>query len=153
MNASRKMIIVFAAAIAIGLPGSSAIANSGLVTLAGKCQKMMYGKDNLAPYCNPAIASSNAGGNKVMFHWGLADGTLLTIVSTDLPNPSADTDATKIIRLHIKGGALNANATAAATGKCTFGNPYRGKATISCKGKADGKKFDFTFRTDGRPPR
>ena len=148
-----KAVAAFAPLLAIGVAGTYPASADSFVSVRGKCQKIVYGRDNLTPYCKPAMVSSTFGPNNVLFHWALIDGMLLTVASTDLPNPSAHSDATKITHLSIKGGAISANATVAATGKCTFGDPYKGKTTISCKGKAGGKRFEFVFQTDGRKPK
>lgn len=124
-----------------------------LLTLNGNCLKLVaLGKD-ISPYCRPVLSSNTMSGNRVLFHFTLRNDAVLTIVGVDLPNPTPDTDAIKMQRIHLNLGIQGVPASqASASGKCIFNNPYKGPMTLKCQGRADGKPLVAIFRSDGAPP-
>jgi hypothetical protein len=72
----------------------------------------------------------------------------------DAPNPTPDTDVVKVdqVIMGVK-GKPNDPEVVAATGTCTYGNPYKGAATVSCDGTmSNGQRFSARFTSDGKPP-
>ena len=124
---------------------------SSLLTLNGNCLKLVaLGKD-ISPYCRPVLSSNTMSVHRVLFHFTLRNDAVLTIV--DLPNPTPDTDAIKIERIHLNLGIQGVPPSqASASGKCTFNNPYKGPMTLKCEGRANGKPLIAIFRSDGTPP-
>lgn len=124
-----------------------------MMMVQGKCVRLVLEGIDLTGTCADQAASHTEAPDRVLFHFGVADDTAISLVGTDLPNPTPDTDEIKLIRFHVSSrhGALQAGPHE-ADGKCTFGNPYMGKATIQCIGRSNGKDLTVLFETDGSEP-
>lgn len=148
-------IVLAAVVTASGLfPTLAQEAAPTFVVIGGQCAKLVVAGVDFTGTCNPKVASNNAGPDKVMFHFALADGTAVSIVGIDLPNPSSDSDEIEIVRVHVgkKLGPLG-KGPHAASGKCVFGNPYAGPMTIRCDGAVGKKTLVADFLTDGLAPK
>lgn len=152
-----RLALALAAANLLNVSGSGLSAAedvlSDFVVLQGQCRKLLVGGADVTRSCNSRVANNNLAPDKVLFHFALADGTAVSIVGTDLPNPTPDDDEIRIVRAHVsrKLGTLEA-CPHPAVGKCSFGNPYAGKTTIRCNGKAGGKALVAVFVTNGEAP-
>ncbi|TPI31506.1 hypothetical protein FJ414_23395 [Mesorhizobium sp. B3-1-6] len=158
MNTIKTVSALCAAALifvgwTLGCAFASDDGLASFLTLNGNCLKLIaLGKD-MSPYCRPVLSSNNMSGGRVLFHFTLRNDAVLTIVGTDLPNPTPDTDAIAIRRIHLNLGIQGvAPSEASASGKCTFNNPFKGPMTLSCKGRVNGKPLVAIFRSDGLPP-
>lgn len=136
------------------LPALAQEAAPTFVVIGGQCGQLVVAGVDVTSTCNSKVASNNAEPDKVIFHFALADGTAISIVGTDLPNPSPDSDQIEVVQVHVgkKLGPLR-KGPHAALGKCTFGNPYAGPMTIRCDGAIGKKPFLAEFLTDGHEPK
>ncbi len=124
------------------------------VAIGGQCEKLIIADTDVTDACNSKVVSNNIAPDKVIFHFALADGTAVSIVGIDLPNPSPDSDEIEIVRVHVskKLGSL-AKGPHAASGKCAFGNPYVGQMTLRCDGAVRDRILLAKFLTDGQAPK
>lgn len=141
--------------LTVFLAGSPTFAEDpAMVVVSGKCQKLVVGKNDLSAHCSPKLINTSYSNGRVGFYFVVADGSVLTISGMDLPNPTPDTDQFKVDKLILKIGHADLPPTETrASGKCSFGNPYKGKSAVKCSGKLSiGEKFEAAFKTDGRAP-
>lgn len=126
-----------------------------MVVMTGKCQKLSVGDNDMSPYCNPKLLNTSYSNGRVGFYFTIGNGSVLTVSGMDLPNPTPDTDQIKVDRVIFNIGQTGkAPAVSSASGKCSFGNPYKGKTTVRCSGKlSTGEKFEAAFQTDGKRPK
>lgn len=158
---SAKLIgalAIYSCLLAIAEPASaqSNVGGAQVLVLDGSCDKLTLGKRKMADRCSPKMMSTSYPHGRVGFYFIMEDGTGVTISGMDGANPTPDTDVTVVdkVIVNLDPKKLNKPDVFPATGKCTFGNPYKGEMTISCKGKLrDGRAFAGSFTTDGAPPR
>jgi hypothetical protein len=135
--------------------GQTKVGDVQMVVLNGSCDKLTLGKKKYGDVCSSKILSTSYPDGRVGFYFVMEDGRSITFSGMDGENPTPDTDITNIDKVIANFNVKTPDKpnVFAATGKCSFGNPYKGKSTISCKGKlSDGRAFAGVFTTDGSPP-
>lgn len=151
----------FAIALTLaGLVGSGSTAHSakrvdvGLMT--GKCSVLIASGRDFSDTCEGKILNSGHANGRVGFYFFVSDKAVLTISGEDLPNPSVNTDETRVdlilLNLGIEGVPPSETK---AFGKCRYDNPFQGvPATVNCSGTMeDGSPFEAQFLSDGGEPR
>jgi hypothetical protein len=125
-----------------------------MMTLTGKCQKLVIGQHDFSKFCQGKLINSAHKNGRVGFYFLFGGTSTVTFSGTDRPNPTPDTDEIRIdLALLNIGTDSQGTSRQSAKGKCSYGNPYKGKMTVKCAGTLkDGMKFSAVFRTDGRPP-
>ena len=131
------------------------IGDAQVMILNGTCETLILGKDQLGSACSPKIMSTSYPDGRVGFYFVLNGGRTITFSGMDGDNPTPDTDIMMIDKVIANLDAPKRGRPEAlrATGKCSYGNPYKGRMTVACKGRlAGGGAFEGVFTTDGRPP-
>ena len=130
------------------------IGDATAMGLTGSCDKLILGKQKLADSCSGKLLNMSYPDGRVGFYFILDDGRIVTFSGMDAPNPTPDTDDVKVdkVIMGVKGKPKDPEVVA-ATGTCTYGNPYKGESTVSCDGTmSNGQRFSARFTSDGKPP-
>ncbi|MBY5323583.1 hypothetical protein HFN11_25245 [Rhizobium leguminosarum] len=130
------------------------IGDATAMGLTGSCDKLILGKQKLADSCSGKLLNMSYPDGRVGFYFILDDGLIVTFSGMDAPNPTPDTDVVKVdkVIMGVKGKPKDPEVVA-ATGTCTYGNPYKGESTVSCDGTmSNGQRFSARFTSDGKPP-
>ncbi|PLP57014.1 hypothetical protein CYK37_22495 [Mesorhizobium loti] len=123
------------------------------IILRGECLRLVVSGRDLTSGCEPILISSSPSVDNIQFQFAVKNRAILTIVGTDLPNPTDDTDQIKLVRYELNLGTQGVPPSGTeALGQCTFNNPFAGKMTLSCEGTAQDKPLSIVFVTDGRAP-
>lgn len=141
--------------VSVAFAGQSQAANNpgapGVAVATGTCSRLITGADDYSARCDNQMGSVT-----------LADGTV-TFVFTVGGVPigfSGDGKQTKpglggAPRLPITFVAVGENASQGALkadGSCTFGDPFKGPATVICMAQTEKGPFLGVFKTDGSQP-
>lgn len=123
------------------------------MALRGECVRLLVSGKDFTTGCEPVLTSKSPSAENIQFQFAVKNGATLTIVGSDLPNPSDEIDQIKLVRFELNLGVQGAASSGAeAFGQCTFNNPFAGRMTLSCEGTVKGKPLSVVFITDGRPP-
>lgn len=125
-----------------------------ILTITGECQKAVIGKQDMTKFCGSKLINTSYPSGRVGFYFLVGDYSLM-FTGMDQPNPSPDTDATKIDEVSLsKGMSIDDQKPMKASGECVYGNPYGHRAKVRCSGKLKtGERFEAVFLTDGRDPK
>ncbi|MGQ3212337.1 hypothetical protein [Shinella sp.] len=124
--------------------------------MTGKCRVLIASGHDFSDACESKVLNSGHGNGRIGFYFFISDKAVLTISGEDRPNPSPDTDETRVdmflLNLGIEGVPPSQTK---AFGKCWYDNPFQGvPAKVHCNGTMeDGSPFDAQFLTDGSEPR
>lgn len=122
----------------------------------GKCSVLIASGRDFSDACEGKILNSVHANGRVGYYFFISDKAVLTISGEDLPNPSPDTDETRVdmivLNLGIEGVPPSETK---AFGKCRYDNPFQGvPAKVRCNGTMeDGSPFEAQFLSDGSEPR
>ncbi len=123
----------------------------GITVLRGNCAQLVIGEDDLTSKCEQKLLQTAVNEQNIDFYFSTTDGRLYIFNGTDGVNPSPDTDITQINKVIFSENEKNTDYP--ASGRCSYGNPYKGRTTVLCSGTLqDNRRFDATFITDGQPP-
>lgn len=126
----------------------------GLVT--GRCSVLIASGRDFSDACEGKLLNSGHANGRVGFYFFIRDKAVLTISGEDLPNPSADTDETRVDMIVLNLGIQGVPPSETkAFGKCRYDNPFRGlPAKLRCNGTIeDGSPFEAQFLSDRSEPR
>lgn len=123
--------------------------------MAGKCERLIASGHDASKVCEGKVLNSGLESGRVGFYFFISDKATLTISGEDLPNPTADTDETRVdlILLNLGIDGIPPSETK-AFGKCLYENPFLGvPAKVNCMGTTeDGSPFEARFVTNGAAP-
>ncbi|WP_337268188.1 hypothetical protein [Oryzifoliimicrobium ureilyticus] len=125
----------------------------GVLTLAGKCSKLLVAKLDATKQCQNQLASVTLPNGRVTFIFN-AGGKLLGFEG-DGTSIKADAagKASLPLSLVTTGVAGRMSGQVKVTGTCTFGNPYSGKpVAVQCSAKSTDSSFAANFDTNGKAP-
>jgi hypothetical protein len=150
---------IFPLAGLCGLLATSAMAqtkvgDAEMVSLEGACEHLVIGDLALSDTCSSKLLSVSYPDGRVGFYFVLDDGRIVTFSGMDGDNPTADSDVVDLDKLIMtRKDTPDQPDVFAATGTCTFGNPFKGVMTIACEGTlSDKRAFSASFKTNGQPP-
>lgn len=147
--------LAFACFISVGATAhSSKRVDVGLMT--GKCSALITSGRDFSDTCEGKILNSGHANGRVGFYFFISDKAVLTISGEDLPNPSENTDETRVDMILLNLGIEGAPPSETkAFGKCRYDNPFQGvPAKVRCNGTMeDGSPFEAQFLSDGSEPR
>ena len=124
--------------------------------LTGKCSVLIASGRDFSDTCEGKILNSGHANGRVGFYFFISDKAVLTISGEDLPNPSENTDETRVESVLLNLGIEDVpSSQTKAFGKCRYDNPFQGvPAKVRCKGAMeDGSPFEAQFLSDGSEPR
>lgn len=124
--------------------------------MTGKCSVLVASGNDFSEACEGKILNSGHASGRVGFYFFISDKAVLTISGEDLPNPSADTDETRVDMILLNLGIEGVpSSETKAFGKCHYDNPFQGvPAKVNCNGTMeDGSPFEAQFLSDGSEPR
>jgi hypothetical protein len=124
----------------------------GVVDLKGRCLRVVLGGQDVTRNCNGALSISVYADHRAGFHFAMGNGHIISI--SGLPEANGNANVIVVDRVVLNEGLeTNKPQTFTASGRCSYGDPYKGRMTIRCNGSF-GKSTDFTaaFETDGKPP-
>ncbi|MDK1388685.1 hypothetical protein QN224_25075 [Sinorhizobium sp. 8-89] len=127
---------------------------SGIAMLTGTCERLVMGGDNLSGLCGGKVVQSIYSTGRTGFTVVMGEKGAVTFSGIEGAKPDADTQLQSldgiILNLGIEGTPPSSQAV---TGSCTYGNPFKGPATISCQGvDANKEEYLLQFTSDGAPP-
>lgn len=123
------------------------------MVVRGECLRLLVSGRDLTSGCEPVLISSSPGADNIQFQFAFGNGASLTVVGTDLPNPTGDTDQIKLVHYVLNLGIQGVDPSGTeAFGQCTFNNPFAGKMALSCEGVAKDKPISIVFVSDGIAP-
>jgi len=125
----------------------------GVVTLSGKCAKLVVGTLDASKSCKNELASVTLANGGVTFIFS-ADGKMLGFGGDGTAIKAASGGAVRLpVDLVSTGVGTKMTGEVKVSGSCSFGNPYAGKpTTIECSAKSADFAFTGSFRTNGKPP-
>lgn len=144
---------IFAAALLIHAPMSASAENLpyGMTFLRGNCAQLVFGSEDWSGKCDQKLMQTAVNRNNIDFYFSTTDNRMLIFNGVDGENPTPDTDVSTVKKVIFSQNGTNTDFP--ASGRCSYGNPYKGRSTVQCSGTLkDGRRFDATFVTDGQPP-
>jgi hypothetical protein len=125
----------------------------GVITLPGKCAKLVVAKFDATKGCKGELASVTLANGLVTFIF-TSDGKLLGFQGDGAKiKPGKGGNASLPLILVSTGVGNKITGEVKAAGACTFGNPYSGKpVAIECSAKSTDSAFTGSFRTSGKKP-
>ena len=150
-------IMVFAAGLLLPASGGMAqtqVGDAQMVTVGGHCDRLVVGERTLTADCSQKLLNVTYPDRRSGFYFVLTDGQIVTFSGMDGANPTPDSDIIHLDKVVMtRKDRPGQPEVLSVKGDCTFGNPMKGPATITCEGTlADGAPFSAAFTTDGRPP-
>ncbi|WP_454851671.1 hypothetical protein [Rhizobium binxianense] len=126
----------------------------GVITLTGKCAKLVVGKVDATKDCKGELASVTLINGRVTFIF-TSQGKMLGFEGDGTAiKPASNGNARLPLSLVATGVGTKMTGQVKAAGFCTFGNPYGGKATvIECTAESKDSTFTGSFRTNGKQPK
>lgn len=149
---NRRFVLAILAGLIFMLSRTVAAAENYML-LNGKCAQLVLGENDYSNQCTTHLFHMFASPERLIFQFFAekASVTSLAFVGRDGENPSPDTDVTHIHTLIVTTNGQDKEYP--AKGLCSFGNPYKGRTTISCSGASDDfGQFNASFFTDGSSP-
>ncbi|MCA1408145.1 hypothetical protein I6F26_28725 [Ensifer sp. IC3342] len=110
--------------------------------------------DDLSSHCGGKVVQSIYSTGRTGFTVVMGDKGAVTFSGIQGAKPEADCQSQDMDRVILNLGIEGAPPSSeAVTGSCTYGNPFKGPAAISCQGAdaAEGA-YLLQFRSDGKPP-
>lgn len=144
---------------ALALPASAAPASPsetfpgapGVITLSGKCAKLVVAKFDATKGCKNELASVTLANGSVTFIF-TSDGKALGFQGDGSGiKPASNGNARLPLSLVTTGVGNKMTGQVKVAGFCTFGNPYGGKPiAIECTAESKDSSFTGSFRTGGK---
>ncbi len=152
----RPVCLVAAAAFCFGATAAMAIEETPsnlveLLKLQGRCLKVAIARDDLTSRCSGGLAIAVYEDGRVGFHLTLHPRHILSLSGM---HPRSGGGIVVLDRaIFNTGSETNKPDILAASGTCSYGDPYAGRMTVRCSGTLEGgKDFVAAFQTDGSPP-
>ena len=124
---------------------------TSLVTMNGKCHKLVLGGENASEICKPTVLNVTYANGKSSFMF-VAEGLgIISFYGTD-SSAKGNKAVITVEQTTLKLEMANSPTTAPATGTCSYTNPYTGPSLVQCSAVAAGEIFQATFVSDGSKP-
>ncbi len=122
-----------------------------LATMDGTCHKFIMNGDDVTEFCEGKIVNVAYPDGHSSFMFLLKDKALISFYGTDSRaiGNKASIRVEKITINLLLGIPPTGDA---ATGVCTYSNPYAGPSLVECEASLNGHVFKVTFVSDGREP-
>jgi hypothetical protein len=138
--------------------GGTALANEpgrpGTAIVRGKCTKLIVSGKNFTADCKGEAASITQPNGAILFVFSIRTGGMFSFQGDGRKVKGNSNGARLPVNIvHLADQAGELLGTDRASGSCQFGDPYQGRATISCSAKS--KQFgsmSASFITNGKPP-
>lgn len=143
-----KTTWIASTALVLGLLGAgAALAQSSpfeeFHVVPGRCVELTMNGTSLTGKCNGKLVFSTMTNGRIQSTFALASGSMMAFAGTDLPNPTANSDAYAVDAIYLNGQPVQAR------GRCTYTNPYAGPFIVACKVTgAGGVPYVAKFRAD-----
>ncbi|RUM00969.1 hypothetical protein EEQ99_16125 [Rhizobium anhuiense] len=123
----------------------------GVITLSGKCAKLVVAKFDATKGCKNELASVTLANGLVTFIF-TSDGKALGFQGDGAGiKPASNGNARLPLSLVTTGVGNKMTGEVKVAGFCTFGNPYSGKPiAIECTAESKDSSFTGSFRTGGK---
>ena len=155
MKAKIAVLTLLAAAVPLLSPAAETERQLlGLLTITGKCLRVVVGAEDFSQGCGGSLGTSAFSDGRTGFYFTLRSNHILTFSGLGVARTGKDGDGFAIDRVIFNSGVETTKPKVlAATGRCTFGDPYKGAMTVRCDGNlAQGTPFSASFHSDGSPP-
>ncbi|MGV8938860.1 MAG: hypothetical protein ACOH2J_17210 [Allorhizobium sp.] len=155
MKAKTAVLALFVVSVPVISPAAESEPQLlGLLTLTGKCLQVVVGAEDFSKGCSGSLGTSAFSDGRTGFYFSLRSNHILTFSGLGVAGTGKDDDGFAIDRVIFNNGVeTNKPKVLAATGRCTFGDPYKGEMTVRCNGNlAQGTPFSASFHSDGKPP-
>lgn len=117
----------------------------------GTCHKFIMNGEDVTEFCEGNIVNIAYSDGHSSFMFLLKDKALISFFGTD--SRAIGNKATiKIEKLTINLLMGVPPTGAAASGLCTYSNPYAGPSLVECEALLNGHPFKATFVSDGNEP-
>jgi hypothetical protein len=150
-----KLILLCCAWVAAGGLPSAAVADSvaSLAVLHGTCTSMLVPSFDFTRGCRPTLTNQILQSGRIEFTFTIGNGAIVTFSgSAPQIKQGPDTAVQPIDRVVFRVDPAAPPNTMRAVGKCTYSNPYKGPARVSCEGAQREGSYSGEFKTDGSPP-
>ncbi|MBB4191522.1 hypothetical protein GGE45_001052 [Rhizobium aethiopicum] len=158
MKLSALVVAGLVAAV-LALPAAAAPASPpetfpgapGVITLSGKCARLVVAKFDATKGCKNELASVTLANGSVTFIF-TSDGKALGFQGDGSGiKPASNGNARLPLSLVTTGVGNKMTGQVKVAGFCTFGNPYAGEPiAIECTAESKDSSFTGSFRTGGK---
>jgi hypothetical protein len=116
----------------------------------GRCTSFRLRGQDMTHGCLGILMFATNAAGRITTAFTFQPGSMITIAGYDLPNPGPNIDAFEVdmftLNLNIPGVPATRSA---ATGRCTYTNPYAGPFIVRCSARlANGEPLEASFRSD-----
>jgi hypothetical protein len=150
-----KYFALFAVILSFGMSTASAqqqAANRAVIgTMNGKCHKLLIGAADASSICEDKIINVAYLTGKSSFQFIAKDRAVVGFFGSD-DKAMGDNAVLSVEQISLNMLMGTPSTISAASGTCTYSNPYAGPSLIQCSAKTTEGRFEATFVSDGQEP-
>lgn len=133
--------------------GTTAVDSGSLFSevsvIAGRCERLTVFDTDMTANCVDRLLFTATPNGRVQALATLKRGSTVMFAGSDLPNPTANTDASSVDRIYLNSPlGSSASGVFPARGRCTYTNPYAAPMIVDCKAELveGGESYQFRFK-------